>query len=370
MAVVQLQDDTGANLGSALGAAAGYFATQKQRKTDKAAATARQAATDTRVNQEAADTHANIQDLIKDRDATAQRTAANDTTTQLSTGAKQKYLPMLASPPTTDGKALTGPALTNALYAIRTKAINEGMTGKEDLAEFNTEIERLTQADKQAHIPKVSDVEHGLPQLKPGATPQDISKHYLDAASRIIQNAGVPDDQKKLIAEQFQKLAADAIKAAPKPPAQMTPYQTQELELRRESLNRPRGGGSSRGADGLTPYEELENKRWTQTHNPDGSPKAPSRADTTGLSNAGKEALAHDMTAWTLGGMDPASQPDPSSPKYQKRASTTGGGPTGASGGSAAAKPPAPSLPPTKVNPANGKTYYLHAADGKYYLTP
>jgi hypothetical protein len=77
-------------------------------------------------------------------------------------------------------------------------------------------------------------------------------------------------------------------------------------------------------------------------------------ADTSGLDAAGKELFNRDMEAWKANGKDPDEVPDPSNPKYEKRSSSHS----------------APSLPPTKVNPANGKTYYLHAADGKYYLTP
>ena len=62
-------------------------------------------------------------------------------------------------------------------------------------------------------------------------------------------------------------------------------------------------------------------------------------------------------------------------------AGTTGGtvinqtfnqGPAAAAPAAAATIPPAGAggLPPTKVNPANGKTYYLHPSDGNYYLTP
>ena len=47
-------------------------------------------------------------------------------------------------------------------------------------------------------------------------------------------------------------------------------------------------------------------------------------------------------------------------------------GPAAAAPAAAATIPPAGAggLPPTKVNPANGKTYYLHPSDGNYYLTP
>lgn len=102
-----------------------------------------------------------------------------------------------------------------------------------------------------------------------------------------------------------------------------------------------------RDASGLTPYEELENRRWNQTHNPNGSPKAPSRADTSGLNNAGKEAYGRDMTIWTTQGMQ-GPPPDPSDPKYPRRSAAGGGGGGGAAGptrtGRSASAPGKPTL--------------------------
>jgi hypothetical protein len=161
--VVQLQDDTGSNIGSALGAAAGYFATQKQRKADKATATARQTASDQRADAAATDAHANLTSEIAARDAGAQRTDAQDKATQVSQGAYQKYFPMLSSPPTADGKPLHGPALAKALQNIKVAAMNGGMTGQQNITDFNTEVARITQADQTQNAQSFAGKEMALP---------------------------------------------------------------------------------------------------------------------------------------------------------------------------------------------------------------
>jgi len=208
--------------------------------------------------------------------------------------------------------------------ALVAQANAEGLTDEK--------LRNQLMADGQAVIasrsPKPQDVLHGIPQLKAGAAPKDIVQHYMDAASRVAQS-GLPDDQKKLLVDQFQKMAAAAQKSEP---PQMTPYQSARLKIEQQNANRPRGGGSLRGADGLTPYEEIENRRWNQTHNPDGSPKAPRGGDTSGLNNAGKEMYQRDMTIWATQGMN-GDPPDPTDPKYPKRS---------ASGGGAVAKTPIP----------------------------
>jgi hypothetical protein len=252
--VTQLEDNSGANLGSALGAAAGYFATKKARDADKLAATNRQATLDKQSADAAADTHANIMDEIKQRDAGAQRTDANDATTQLSTGAKQKYLPMLTSPPT-NGKPLTGPALANALYKIRTQAVNEGMTGKDDLAEFNTEIARITQADqaqnaqsfagKEMALPgdpnqrlgvllKRQQAERAVPGLDPKPTQDAIAatqKQITEAQAAAYQNANLAERKNHdatVEGQGAQRLGIEATRAnrAPANGAQPTDAET------------------------------------------------------------------------------------------------------------------------------------------------
>lgn len=99
MPVVQLQDDTGGNLGTALGAAAGYFATQKQRKADKQAATARQTALDSETAQRDKDYHDEITARIGEIHANQDRTAKDDATKQFQNGAYAHALALAGSSP-------------------------------------------------------------------------------------------------------------------------------------------------------------------------------------------------------------------------------------------------------------------------------
>jgi hypothetical protein len=273
--VVQLQNDAPENLGRAIGAVGGYLATQKQRKADKQQAQADKARTNAREDQEAADRHAETTSLIADRDAAAKRTATSDAASQLAQGAYQKYLPMLDSPPTQDGKPLKGPALLKALYAIRDRAFKEGMTDSQHLADFNTEIARVMQQNE----PKISDVEHGLPQVKTSGkgamTPAQIAQHYLGDATTRVLNSDLPDDQKKIYIDNFRKIAEPYLKMEPKA---LTPEQQYFKDhgvmppTYQDLHPRPRAP-SVRGEDGLTPGERLEERHWNLTHNPDGTPK-------------------------------------------------------------------------------------------------
>jgi hypothetical protein len=156
MPVVQLQDDTGSNIGSALGAVAGYFATQKQRKADKATAVADKQHTTAREDAAAADTHADIQSKIKQRDTQDTALTANSQAAQNALGAYNTYFPMLSNPPTKPGDPpLHGPALAKALQNVRIEAMNKGAFSDEKTAQqrqtdFNTEIARILQEDKAA----------------------------------------------------------------------------------------------------------------------------------------------------------------------------------------------------------------------------
>jgi hypothetical protein len=222
----------------------GYLAGNAGRKAKQAQQdieNKRNAASDQRLDKEAADTHANITDEIKNRDAGAAATAANDQATKLSTGAKQKYLPMLTSPPTADGKPLTGPALQNALYKIRTHAVNEGMTSKDDLAEFNTEIARIIQADqaqnaqsfasKEMALPgdpkqrlgvllKRQQAERAIPGLDPKPTQDAIAatqKQITEAQAAAYQNANLTERKNHdatVEGQGAQRLGIEATRAA------------------------------------------------------------------------------------------------------------------------------------------------------------
>jgi hypothetical protein len=333
MPVVQLQNDTGANLGSALGAAAGYFATQKQRKADKATAVADKQHTTDREDAAAADTHADIQSKIKQRDTQDTALTNNTQNAQNALGAYNTYFPMLSTGTTgPDGKKLTGPALGKALQNIRIEAMNKGAFSDEKTAQqrqtdFNTEIARILQEDKAASTQSFLGKE--AKTAIPG-DPQQMLNFLLKHRLPAERAAGIDTKDTMAMITDAQRQVNEANLERQRGTQNQNAAQRIQIQL-----DRPPAEHMPRNADGLTPYEELENRRWTQTHNPDGSPKAPGRGDMSGLSNEGKQKLAHDMTAWTLGGMDPASQPDPSDPKYAKRVAAGGGGGTAPGGGKA-----------------------------------
>jgi hypothetical protein len=311
--VVQLQDQGG--LGTLIGMAGGYLLGNPARKAaqaDRQQKLAQTAVENKRADAAAADTHANIMSSIADRDATAKRTAANDTGTQLSQGAFQKYMPMLSSPPTVDGKPLKGPALANALYAIRNKAFTEGMTNDKNIADFNAEIARVT----QANAPKIGDVEHGLPQPvtsgKKAWSPAQMANHYLADATTKVINSDMPDDQKKLYIANFQKIAEPYLKQIPTPAKPMTPYQQQQLEISRgrlgveqQNANRPRvprEPGIQRNAQGLTPEDVITNAHWDAEHPKGGKPKTgpPGAGDWTTIKDDPNVKVLPPMTKTSL----------------------------------------------------------------------
>jgi len=153
--VVQLQDDTGANLGSALGAAAGYFATQKQRKADKATATARQAELDKQNTQKNQDYHDEVTSKIQEAAGQDARTKENDVNAQFQQAANAKALNLLGSSP-------QGQDPAQWAQSVWTKATTPpssgglGLTDSKMLAELNTQVQaavaKATQAKQQKFI--------------------------------------------------------------------------------------------------------------------------------------------------------------------------------------------------------------------------
>lgn len=213
MPVTQLQDQGG--LGTLLGLAGGFLLGNPERKRKQAereyqhtrdtAEDARRASADTRADTQARTYADNITSEIATRNAATTRTAANDAHATLQQGLFAKYMPMLQTPP-------KGQDVKQWATSIRNQAIKDGLTDPTKLSELNTEIARVI----RAAAPTPQQVMQGLPQLKAGATPQEVSRHYLDAASRALQNPDLPEDQRKLLAEQYHKMAMDAVSHQPK----------------------------------------------------------------------------------------------------------------------------------------------------------
>lgn len=259
MPVVQLQDDTGANLGAALGTAAGYFATRKQR-----------AAKNALDNQTAKAYADNITSEIQSRNAATQQSQSDYQAKQLQEGLATKYAGLIKAGPPKGVDPMRWAA------SLQAQANADGLTDPNLRAQLVSEA----QATIAANAPKLSEVEHGLPQPvtsgKGAWTPQQTSQHYIQAAARVM-SSNMPDDQKKTLAGQYLQMAQAATKDQP---PQITPYQQQELGIQsqrlgveRQNANRPRVG-NGRGPDGLTPYERIEQGHWNQTHNSDGTLKS------------------------------------------------------------------------------------------------
>lgn len=322
MPVVQLQDDTGANLGAALGTAAGYFATRKQR-----------AAKNALDNQTAKAYADNITSEIQSRNAATQQSQSDYQAKQLQEGLATKYAGLIKAGPPKGVDPMRWAA------SLQAQANADGLTDPNLRAQLVSEA----QATIAANAPKLSEVEHGLPQPvtsgKGAWTPQQTSQHYIQAAARVM-SSNMPDDQKKTLAGQYLQMAQAATKDQP---PQITPYQQQELGIQsqrlgveRQNANRPRVG-NGRGSDGLTPYERITLGHWNQTHNPDGTVKSGAYHDTTGLTSMGRTLFDQDMQNYNraiiLNPNDPPVEPNPMDPKYAKRPGS-GGGNAGASGSS------------------------------------
>jgi hypothetical protein len=133
-----------------------------------------------------------------------------------------------------------------------------------------------------------------------------------------------------------------------------------------------------------TPHEkfmdDLEQKRFAleeRRYNPDGTPKKAATADKPRPISATDDQAIRSEAQRLLRNTPPDQVAQSLADEWgislrQARAFVPGSTTAAAAGAAPTATPghAAPTLPPTKVNPANGKTYYLHAADGKYYLTP
>jgi hypothetical protein len=155
MPVVQLQNDTGANLGSALGAAAGYFATQKQRKADKQAATTRQADLDKQNTQKNQDYHDEVTSKIQETAGQEARTKEQDVNAQFQQAANAKANNLLSSPPAGQDPAqwaqsvwtkATTPPSSGGLGLTDSKMLGDLYT------QVQTAVQKATQAKQQKFI--------------------------------------------------------------------------------------------------------------------------------------------------------------------------------------------------------------------------
>ena len=140
MPVVQLQDDTGANLGAALGAVGGYFATKKARGEEQARQRSQEDAASQRAAQDMA---------IRAQEATIQKTTFDNTQDRLNREktAEATMDQMLGKAPELD-PSNPAPYITYATKAARYFA-GLGLAGSETGKFWTTESQRLPQGYQQ-----------------------------------------------------------------------------------------------------------------------------------------------------------------------------------------------------------------------------
>lgn len=347
MPVVQLQNDTGENLGKALGAVGGYLASGQERKAKKAQADALTA----RETQAAQDTHDNITNEIATRNASAANTTADRTNTEFQQGAYAKLSGMLKTPPPKGTTAqqwvayvqsqvptikLTDPPLLGKLYAEAQGVLADDQT-KQNTSFAGGEMQLPSDPkQKLSVLMKRLQVEKGKPgfDLKPTETAiSDTQKQITEAQAAAYQTETQAERTRHDKA--MEGLGGQRIQVSLARGAGGGGYNS-DLQPRAQAIEQQAMGAKDiKSALKILEGANLPRRDRAEVRQDvmDQFKAPPMSHDTSGLSNAGKEMFNHDMAAWsTAGGLDPATQPDPSDPKYQKRAAVTGGG-GGASGG-------------------------------------
>jgi len=389
--VVQLgQDQEGpaGGIASILGLAGGFVAAnaakkrqQEQTQYDRQRNTIEDARKD-----KAAQLYAqNVQSEMAARNATTTRDADTDAYTKLQRGLFGKYSALVnAGPP-------KGVDPRQWAASLQSRANADGLTDET----FRNQLISDGQAVVAARAPKLSQVEHGLAQPvtsgKGAWAPQQMSQHWLQAGARVM-NSDMPDDQKKLIVGQFQKMAADALSSQTDAERErhdkaMEANQGRAIDTRVIIAGMPprggRGGGS--GNSGLSNRAQaVENNALTQ---PDVKGalrvleksnlprkdradvrqdimdqfREPAAHDTSGLSAGGALNYNRDHNDWYTAGADPSTEPDPNNPKYQRKSAAMGAGGARPAGGGASA--PAPAAAPAAPT-SSGKSVSLKAAMG------
>ena len=363
MPVQQLE---GGGLGNALGMVGGFLAANaganKQRKdaaAKAATATADKQHTTAREDAAAADTHANIQSLIHDRDVGQQNVTANNQNAQNALGAYNTYFPMLSNPPTKPGDPpLHGPALGKALQNIRIEAMNKGAFSDEKTAQqrqtdFNTEIARILQEDKAASTQSFLGKE--AKTAIPG-DPQQMLNFLLKHRLPAERAAGIDTKDTMAMITDAQRQVNEA--NLEKQRGVQNQNAGQRIQI---SLARGAGGGGGYNSDLQPRAQAIESKalgekdvksalRDVETANLPRRDRAevrqdvmdqfrapPMSHDTSGLSAGGKQMFDNDVRNYMTKDGDASGlpDPDPSDPKYQKKTAALGGGAPAGGGGSA-----------------------------------
>ena len=262
---VQVLPDQQGGLGTVIGLVGGYLAGNPARKAKQAQQeieNKRNATNDARLDSEARDRAAEIQSTITKNNFEQHNTETDRIEAARQQALYEKYAKIVgAGPPKNVSPQQWATNLQNQANA-------EGLTDMK----LRGDLIADGQAVVAARAPKLSQVTHGLPQPvtsgKGAWTPQHLSRHYLDAAA-LVQNSDMPEDQKKAAVTTYQKLAADATSGQTAAERERHDRAMEAAALHHDAVRvevagmprRPGSGGSSRGSDGLTPYERSECSR-------------------------------------------------------------------------------------------------------------
>jgi hypothetical protein len=374
MPVVQLQDDTGENLGRALGTAAGFFATRKTRAADKA-----------QRDREAEDTHANIQSEIAARTADTARADAESTNTVFQRGAYSKAVSLLASPPkgtdpqawansvwqkatTADpsngGLGLTDPELQGKLYAMLQDTVGKAQAAKQQQfaagLKYPPNWNTMKPQEQLAYLQqRLNAAERVQNKDVVNATNQEMGRiqNAINQAN-LNQHRGVTERQ----ADQRISINLGGLNLRRAGGAGGADLSDRAVAV----VNTALGAPNQKAALKILDQANLPRRDYTQARQELMDQfREPASHDTSGLSAAGTLQYNKDVRDWMTGGQDPSSEPDPSDPKYQKKSSALGA-------------PPAPSATPKSgggsnvgipagTDKRNGKAVF-HAKTGNGYV--
>lgn len=354
MPVTQLQDQGG--IGQAIGMVGGYLLGNPARKAKQAQQdieNQRNSASDKRADAAAIDTHNRITSEIAKNTSDTANTTADRTNKDFQQGAYAKLSGMLNSPPPQGTTAqqwvthiqsqvptlgLTDPKLLTQLYGEAQGVLAKDQTTQNATFAGNEMALPSDPAKKLSVLMKRLQVEKGKPgfDLKPTETMISDTQKQITEAQAAASQAATAEERKRHNGV-MEGLGGQRIQVSLARGSGSGGYNS-DLQPRAQAIEQQAMGAKDiKGALKILETANLTRRDRTEVRQDimDQFKAPPLAHDTSGLSNAGKEAFNHDVTAWATSGMDPEKQPDPADPKYQKRAAVvgTGGGAPSTGGG-------------------------------------
>jgi hypothetical protein len=377
MPVTELQNQQGA-LGTILGLAGGYLAANPQRKAkqkEREQQQAQQGLENKRADQQAQDYHDRTVSEIAAQTATTKHEDANAGAEQFQRGAYAKAISLLASPQKgTDPQAWANSVWQKAVAADPSVG-GLGLTDPKLQGELYARVQDVVKQVQTANATRFAGHENALPT--------DPKKRLGALMIRLQRERGVPGLDLKptqtMIAD-TQRQIVDMQNAAHQAVTEAQANRRIGQGDLRISISQARGAGGANSALGeranavetnalgapdlksalrIVERANLPRRDRTEVRQDvmDQFKPVATKPDTSGLSHAGKEAFDHDMVRWTAGGADQDSVPDPTDPKYEKRAAVGG---TTSGGGTA------PGVTPGKTVVGSDGHTYQQLPNGKW----